>query len=75
MLFGSADTSIHNLTTSDGTSIWAGDGVHLTSPAHRVEARLLMAEVEKADEGEDGEPRLKRARLESVVPANKLASI
>jgi hypothetical protein len=48
---------------------WAGDGVHLTSPAYRVAARLLMAELEKADHGEVGEPVLKRARLESVVPA------
>jgi hypothetical protein len=30
-LFGSAETPIQDLTTSDGTSIWAGDGVHLTS--------------------------------------------
>jgi hypothetical protein len=28
-----------------------------------------MAELEKADYGEAGEPALKRARLESVVPA------
>jgi hypothetical protein len=41
-------------------------------PAYRVAARLLMVELETADEGEDGEPRLKRARLESVVPAPAL---
>jgi hypothetical protein len=30
-LFGSSETPIQDLATSDGTSIWAGDGVHLTS--------------------------------------------
>ncbi len=68
-LFGSAETPIQYLTTSDGTSIWAGDGVHLTSLAYRVAARLLMSELERADHGEAGEPAVKRARLESVVPA------
>ncbi len=29
----------------------------------------MMAELEKADHGDVGEPALKRARLESVVPA------
>jgi hypothetical protein len=51
----------------DGTSIWAGDGVHLTSNASRVAARKLMADL--ASGGEEGEPVNKRARLESVVPA------
>jgi hypothetical protein len=32
-LFGSAETPPQDLTTPDGTSVWAGDGVHLTSPA------------------------------------------
>jgi hypothetical protein len=69
-LFGSAETlNFQDLTTPDGTSVWAGDGVHLTSPAYRVAARLLMAELEKSDHGEAGEPATKRARLESVVPA------
>jgi hypothetical protein len=70
-LFGSAETPIQDLTTYDGTStgIWAGDGVHLTSPAYRVAALLLMAELERADMAETGKPVLKRARLESVVPA------
>jgi hypothetical protein len=68
-LFGSAETPIQDITTSDGTSIWASEGVHLTSPAYRVAARFLMAELEKADHGDVGEPALKRARLESVVPA------
>jgi hypothetical protein len=43
------------LTTVDGTSIWAGDGVQLTSK-HIV------------TEGAGGEPANKRARLESVIP-------
>jgi hypothetical protein len=38
-LFGSAETPLQELTTPDETSVWAGDGVHLTSPAYRVAAR------------------------------------
>ncbi len=68
-LFGSAETSLQELTTPDGTSVWAGDGVHLISPAYRVAARLLMAELERSELGETGEPATKRPRLESVVPA------
>ncbi len=49
--------------------MWAGDGVHLTSPAYRVAARLLAAELERSVLGETGEPATKRPRLESVVPA------
>ncbi len=49
----------------DGTSIWAGDGVHLTSNATRVAARKMMAYVIG---GEIAEPASKRARLESVIP-------
>ena len=56
-----------DLTTVDGTSIWAGDGVHLTSNASRVAARKLMADL--AAGGEEGEPVNKRSRLESIVPA------
>jgi hypothetical protein len=67
-LFGSAETPIQDITTSDGTSIWASDGVHLTSPAYRVTARFLMAELEKADHGDVGEPALKRARLKKCGP-------
>jgi hypothetical protein len=67
-LFGSAETPFQELTTPDGTSVWAGDGVHLTSPAYRVAARLLTAELERAEQGETGEPVTKRPRLESVVP-------
>jgi hypothetical protein len=65
--FGSGKSPPQDLTTVDGTSIWAGDGVHLTSKASRVAARKLMADL--AGGGEEGEPVNKRARLESVVPA------
>ncbi len=68
-LFGSAETPLQELTTPDGTSVWAGDGVHLTSPAYRVAARLLAAELERLALGDTGEPATKRPRLESVVPA------
>jgi hypothetical protein len=68
-LFGSAETPLQELTTPDGTSVWAGDGVHLTSPAYRVAARLLIAELERSELGETSEPATKRPRLESVVPA------
>ncbi len=68
-LFGSAETPLQELTTLDGTSVWAGDGVHLTSPAYRVAGRLLAAELERSVLGEAGEPATKRPRLESVVPA------
>ncbi len=68
-LFGLAETPFQELTTPDGTSVWAGDGVHLTSPAYRVAARLLTAELERSELGETGEPTTKRQRLESVVPA------
>ncbi len=63
------ETPPQDLTTPDGTSVWAGDGVHLTSPAYRVAARLLTAELERSASGEMGEPATKRPRLESVVPA------
>jgi hypothetical protein len=69
-LFGSAETPLQELTTPDGTSVWAGDGVHLTSPAYSVAARLLAAELERSAMGEAGEPATKRQRLESVVPAS-----
>jgi hypothetical protein len=68
-LFGAAETPLQELTTPDGTSVWAGDGVHLTSPAYRVAARLLATELERSELGEAGEPATKRPRLESVVPA------
>ncbi len=57
---------MQELTTVDGTSIWAGDGVHLTSNASRVAAQKLMQHI--AMEGAGGEPANKRARLESVIP-------
>jgi hypothetical protein len=65
--FGSGESPPQDLTTVDGTSIWAGDGVHLTSNASRVAARMLMADLVSG--GEEGEPANKRARLESAVPA------
>jgi hypothetical protein len=68
-LFGSAETPLQELTTPDGTSVWAGNGFHLTSPACRVAARLLAAELERSALGETGEPASKRPRMESVVPA------
>jgi hypothetical protein len=65
--FGSCESLPQDLTTVDGTSIWAGDGVHLTSNASRVAARKLMADLAKG--GEEGEPANKRSRLEPIVPA------
>jgi hypothetical protein len=41
--FGPLESPLQDLTTVDGTSIWAGDGVHLTSNATRVAAAKLMA--------------------------------
>jgi hypothetical protein len=64
--FGSCESPPQDLTTVDGASIWAGDGVHLTSNASRVAARRLMADLAKG--GEEGEPATKRTRLESIVP-------
>jgi hypothetical protein len=57
---------LQDLTTVDGTSIWAGDGVHLTSNATRVAAMKLMASIVGGEE--KAEPANKRARLESVIP-------
>jgi hypothetical protein len=58
-----------DLTTVDGASIWAGDGIHLTSNASRVVARKLMADLAQGGQGgQEGEPAAKRTRLESVVP-------
>jgi hypothetical protein len=64
--FGPCESPLQELTTVDGTSIWAGDGVHLTSNANRVAATRLMKNI--AGGGETGEPATKRARLESVIP-------
>jgi hypothetical protein len=50
----------------DGTSIWAGDGVHLTSNATRVAANKLMKTI--SGDSDQQEPATKRARLESVIP-------
>jgi hypothetical protein len=64
--FGLLESSLQDLTTVDGASIWADDGVHLTSNASRVAAQKLMLHI--ATEGTGGEPANKRARLESVSP-------
>jgi hypothetical protein len=64
--FGSLESPLQDLTTVDGTSIWAGDGVHLTSNPTRVASTKLMASI--AGGGETKEPANKRARLESVIP-------
>jgi hypothetical protein len=56
--FGLLEPPLQKLTTVDGTSIWAGDGVHLTSNATRVAARKLMAYVIG---GETAKPASKRA--------------
>ena len=68
--FGPLESNPQELTTVDGTSIWAGDGVHLTSNAARVAARKMMAYVIG---GEAAEPASKRARLESVIPVRSTA--
>jgi hypothetical protein len=41
--FGPLESPLQELTTVDGTSIWAGNGVHLTSNATRVAAMKMMA--------------------------------
>ncbi len=63
--FGPLDSPLQDLTTVDGASIWAGDGVHLTSNTTRVAAMKMMVYV---NGGETAEPANKRARLESVIP-------
>jgi hypothetical protein len=73
--FGPRESPLQELATVDGTSIWAGDEVHLTSNATRVAATKLMAHIPGS--GETQEPATKRARLESVrvtpPPAGKAA--
>jgi hypothetical protein len=59
--FGSRKSPLQDLCTVDRTSIWAGDGVHLTSNATRVAVTKLMAHI--AGGGETQEPATKRARL------------
>jgi hypothetical protein len=63
--FGPLESPLQDPTTVDGASIWAGDGVHLTSNATGVAAMKMMAYVIG---GETAEPANKRARLESVIP-------
>jgi hypothetical protein len=60
--FGPLESPLQDLTTVDGASIWAGDGVHLTSNATRVAAMKMMAYVIG---GETAEPANKRARRPS----------
>jgi hypothetical protein len=64
--FGPLESPLQELSTVDGTSIWAGDGVHLTSNATRVAATKLMKTINGGSEPQ--EPATKRARLESVIP-------
>ncbi len=64
--YGTGESSPRDLPTVDGASIWAGDGVHLTSNACRVAARKLMADLTHG--GHEDEPAAKRTRLESVIP-------
>ena len=64
--FGPLESPLQELSTVDGTSIWAGDGVHLTSNATRVAANKLMKTISGGSEQQ--EPATKRARLESVIP-------
>ncbi len=64
--FGPLESPLQELATVDGTSIWAGNGVHLTSNATRVAATRLMKNI--AGGSETQEPATKRARLESVIP-------
>ena len=64
--FGPLESPLQELSTVDGTSIWAGDGVHLTSNATRVAATKLMKTISGGSEPQ--EPATKRARLESVIP-------
>jgi hypothetical protein len=71
-LFGPLESNPQELTTVDGTSLWAGDGVHLTSNAARVAARKMMAYFIG---GETAEPASKRARLESVIPVRSTAPL
>ncbi len=67
--FGTLESPLQELTTVDGTSIWAGDGVHLPSNATRVAAMKMMACIIG---GETAEPANKRARLESVIPVRSI---
>jgi hypothetical protein len=66
--FGPRESPLQDLATVDGTSIWAGDGVHLTSNATRVAAARLMKSIARGSGTQ--EPATKRARLESVIPVS-----
>jgi hypothetical protein len=43
--FGPLESPLQELTMVDGASIWAGDGVHLTSNASRVASQKLMQHI------------------------------
>jgi hypothetical protein len=66
--FGPAESPFQDLTTADGRSIWAGDGVHLTPAAASSAAAQLMTRLESHNSDEESEPQPKRQRLESVIP-------
>jgi hypothetical protein len=63
--FGPLESPLQELTTVDGTSTWAGNGVHLTSNATRVAAMKMMAYIIG---GKTPEPANKSGRLELVIP-------
>ncbi len=67
--FSLLESPLQELTTVDGTSIWAGERVHRTSIATRVAAMKMMACIIG---GETVEPTNKRARLESVIPVRAI---
>jgi hypothetical protein len=69
--FGPLKSPLQELTTVDGISIWAGDGVHLTSNSTRVAAMKMMACIISS---ETAEPANKRARLELVIPVRSTPS-
>jgi hypothetical protein len=71
--FGPLESPLQELTTVDGASIWAGEGVHLTSNASRVASQKLMQHI--ATEGAGGKPASKRARLESVIPTQAASKL
>ena len=66
--FGPVEVPLQDKCTADGFSIWADDGVHLTSSAATVAAAQLMAKLNSTDTDDGDEPLPKRQRLESVIP-------
>jgi hypothetical protein len=51
--FGPRESPLQDLATVAGTSIWAGDGVHLTSNATRVAAVRLMKSIAGGSETQE----------------------